>query len=278
MSEKDLEKTIESLQEQMLRLDKLASLGTLSAGVAHEIRNPLNFVINFGQMANDLVDDMEELLEEKEIKLDDKENDELAITMRDLRSTLAKIVEHGQRASDIVNGILHYARGKTDEYLPTQINPLLKKYVWLSFHAMRMNLENFNVTIHEEYDPSIPEVKIIPQDISRAIINLMNNACYAVWEKDKSGKVEGYVPTITVKTMKKEDEFLISIEDNGTGMTAEVKQKVFDLYFSTKPAGQGTGLGMSITREIIEKKHGGRLDLESVEGQYTRFTMHIPMK
>ncbi len=278
MSEKDLEKTIESLQEQMLRLDKLASLGTLSAGVAHEIRNPLNFVINFGQMANDLVDDMEELLEEKEIKLDDKENDELAITMRDLRSTLAKIVEHGQRASDIVNGILLYARGKTDEYLPTQINPLLKKYVWLSFHAMRMNLENFNVTIHEEYDPSIPEVKIIPQDISRAIINLMNNACYAVWEKDKSGKVEGYVPTITVKTMKKEDEFLISIEDNGTGMTAEVKQKVFDLYFSTKPAGQGTGLGMSITREIIEKKHGGRLDLESVEGQYTRFTMHIPMK
>lgn len=278
MSEKDLEKTIESLQAQVLRLDKLASLGTLSAGVAHEIRNPLNFVINFGQMANDLVDDMEELLEEKNIKLDDEENDELAATMQDLRSSLAKIVEHGQRASDIVNGILLYSRGKADEYLPTQIASLLKKYVWLSFHAMRMNLANFNVTIHEEYDPTIPEVNIIPQDISRAIINLMNNACYAVWEKDKSGKEEGYVPTITVKTKMGDREFSISIEDNGTGMTDEVKQKVFDLYFTTKPAGVGTGLGMSITREIIEKKHGGRLELQSVEGQYTRFIMHIPIK
>ena len=186
MSEmEDLKRRIDELQKQIEQSDKLASLGTLSAGIAHEIQNPLNFVINFSQMANDMVDDLEDILDEKEIDLESEENGELAETIQTLRSYLAKIAEHGHRATDIIQGILLYSRGKSDVFMQTDIQALLKKYVWLSFHAMRANLANFNVTIHEEYDPSPLVANLIPQDISRAIINLMNNACYAVWRREK---------------------------------------------------------------------------------------------
>ena len=258
--------------------DKLASLGTLSAGIAHEIQNPLNFVINFSQMANDMVDDLKDILDEKEIDLESEENGELAETIQTLRSYLAKIAEHGHRATDIIQGILLYSRGKSDVFMQTDIQALLKKYVWLSFHAMRANLANFNVTIHEEYDPSPLVANLIPQDISRAIINLMNNACYAVWRREKEPNGDDYVPTISIKSHKEGEEVCISIEDNGTGMSSEVKQKLFEAFFTTKPAGEGTGLGLSITREIIEKRHHGRIEFESEEGQFTRFTIHIPIK
>ena len=279
MSEmEDLKRRIDELQKQIEQSDKLASLGTLSAGIAHEIQNPLNFVINFSQMANDMVDDLEDILDEKEIDLESEENGELAETIQTLRSYLAKIAEHGHRATDIIQGILLYSRGKSDVFMQTDIQALLKKYVWLSFHAMRANLANFNVTIHEEYDPSPLVANLIPQDISRAIINLMNNACYAVWRREKEPNGDDYVPTISIKSHKEGEEVCISIEDNGTGMSTEVKQKLFEAFFTTKPAGEGTGLGLSITREIIEKRHHGRIEFESEEGQFKRFTIHIPIK
>ena len=187
MSEvKDLERQIEQLRTQIQKSEKLSSLGTLSAGIAHEIQNPLNFVINFSQMANDMVDDLTDILDEKGLDLEDEANEELADVLSTLRSYLSKIAEHGHRATDIIQGILMYSRGKADEFLPTNIQKFLKKYVWLSFHAMRANLADFNVTIHEEYDPAIPEVMVIPQDLSRAVINVMNNACYAVWKRQKA--------------------------------------------------------------------------------------------
>ena len=164
----DLKRRIDELQKQIEQSDKLASLGTLSAGIAHEIQNPLNFVINFSQMANDMVDDLEDILDEKEIDLESEENGELAETIQTLRSYLAKIAEHGHRATDIIQGILLYSRGKSDVFMQTDIQALLKKYVWLSFHAMRANLANFNVTIHEEYDPSPLVANLIPQEIGRA--------------------------------------------------------------------------------------------------------------
>lgn len=278
MSEvKDLERQIEQLRTQIQKSEKLSSLGTLSAGIAHEIQNPLNFVINFSQMANDMVDDLTDILDEKGLDLEDEANEELADVLSTLRSYLSKIAEHGHRATDIIQGILMYSRGKADEFLPTNIQKFLKKYVWLSFHAMRANLADFNVTIHEEYDPAIPEVMVIPQDLSRAVINVMNNACYAVWKRQKASG-DDYSPVITVKAILKGDNFEIWIEDNGIGIPEEVRQHLFTAFFTTKPVGEGTGLGLSITREIIEGKHHGKIEVESEENKFTRFVFIIPIK
>lgn len=278
MSEvKDLERQIEQLRTQIQKSEKLSSLGTLSAGIAHEIQNPLNFVINFSQMANDMVDDLTDILDEKGLDLEDEANEELADVLSTLRSYLSKIAEHGHRATNIIQGILMYSRGKADEFLPTNIQKFLKKYVWLSFHAMRANLADFNVTIHEEYDPAIPEVMVIPQDLSRAVINVMNNACYAVWKRQKASG-DDYSPVITVKAILKGDNFEIWIEDNGIGIPEEVRQHLFTAFFTTKPVGEGTGLGLSITREIIEGKHHGKIEVESEENKFTRFVFIIPIK
>lgn len=278
MSEvKDLERQIEQLRTQIQKSEKLSSLGTLSAGIAHEIQNPLNFVINFSQMANDMVDDLTDILDEKGLDLEDEANEELAEVLSTLRSYLLKIAEHGHRATNIIQGILMYSRGKADEFLPTNIQKFLKKYVWLSFHAMRANLADFNVTIHEEYDPAIPEVMVIPQDLSRAVINVMNNACYAVWKRQKASG-DDYSPVITVKAILKGDNFEIWIEDNGIGISEEVRQHLFTAFFTTKPVGEGTGLGLSITREIIEGKHHGKIEVESEENKFTRFVFIIPIK
>lgn len=278
MSEvKDLERQIEQLRTQIQKSEKLSSLGALSAGIVHEIQNPLNFVINFSQMANDMVDDLTDILDEKGLDLEDEANEELADVLSTLRSYLSKIAEHGHRATDIIQGILMYSRGKADEFLPTNIQKFLKKYVWLSFHAMRANLADFNVTIHEEYDPAIPEVMVIPQDLSRAVINVMNNACYAVWKRQKASG-DDYSPVITVKAILKGNNFEIWIEDNGIGIPEEVRQHLFTAFFTTKPVGEGTGLGLSITREIIEGKHHGKIEVESEENKFTRFVFIIPIK
>ena len=277
-NEEKLQMRIEELQGQLQESDKLASLGVLSAGIAHEIQNPLNFVINFSQMSNDMVDDLEDLFDERGIDLDSEENAEIADTLHTLRSYLAKIAEHGHRATDIIQGILLYSRGKADQFMPTDLPSLLKKYVWLSFHAMRANLADFNVTIHEVYDPQITTVDLIPQDFSRAIINLMNNACYAVWKKQQDNPPSDYVPTVTVQTALSADRVCVTIEDNGIGMSDEVKKKLFEAFFTTKPVGEGTGLGLSITRSIIEQKHQGRISFESEEGRFTRFVVEVPLR
>ena len=277
-NEEKLQMRIEELQGQLQQSDKLASLGVLSAGIAHEIQNPLNFVINFSQMSNDMVDDLEDLFDERGIDLDSEENAEIADTLHTLRSYLAKIAEHGHRATDIIQGILLYSRGKADQFMPTDLPSLLKKYVWLSFHAMRANLADFNVTIHEVYDPQITTVDLIPQDFSRAIINLMNNACYAVWKKQQDNPPSDYVPTVTVQTALCADRVCVTIEDNGIGMSDEVKKKLFEAFFTTKPMGEGTGLGLSITRSIIEQKHQGRISFESEEGRFTRFVVEVPLR
>ena len=277
-NEETLQMRIEELQGQLQQSDKLASLGVLSAGIAHEIQNPLNFVINFSQMSNDMVDDLEDLFDERGIDLDSEENAEIADTLHTLRSYLAKIAEHGHRATDIIQGILLYSRGKADQFMPTDLPSLLKKYVWLSFHAMRANLADFNVTIHEVYDPQITTVDLIPQDFSRAIINLMNNACYAVWKKQQNKPPSEYVPTVTVQTALCADRVCVTIEDNGIGLSDEVKKKLFEAFFTTKPVGEGTGLGLSITRSIIEQKHQGRISFESEEGRFTRFVVEVPLR
>ena len=272
-----LKQQVENLQEQLKQQEKLASLGLLTAGIVHEIRNPLNFVINFGKLSSDLLKGLEEDLEDMEKDVDEETLEDIRDIMASLDENLEKIKEHGERAISIIQNILLYSRGKEDERIPTDVCKLVKEYVWLSYHAMRANLKDFNISVEEQYDEGIPLQSVVPQDLSRAVLNVMNNACYAVWEKSQTG-LKDYKPTVSVKVARQGNELAISITDNGTGMSEEVKQRLFDTFFTTKPTGQGTGLGMYITRKIIEEKHQGRIEFDSEHGQFTTFTLIIPLK
>ena len=277
-----LKQQVAYLQAQLNRQEKMASLGLLSAGIAHEIQNPLNFVINFSKMSVKLLEDLQEIVDDCAEKLGEDDAADLKDISVDLGENLEKIQEHGERAISIIRGILLQSRGKAGEKLPTDVGQLVHEYVWLSYHAMRANDKSFNITIREEIPESLPKVMVIPQDLSRAVLNVMNNACYTV--KERSGQ-EGadYVPTITVKVAQSdkgagEAEIRIDITDNGMGMTPEIKEKIFENFFTTKPAGQGTGLGMSITYDVITKNHGGQLLVETEPKVGTTFTFIIPAK
>jgi signal transduction histidine kinase len=273
-----MEQQVETLQQQLQQQEKLASLGMLSAGIAHEIQNPLNFVINFSKLSEKLLHDLTDIIDDNADKLsDDDRNDALDI-VADLKENMMKIVEHGERAISIIQGILLVSRGKEDEFLPADVCNIVKEYVWLSFHAMRASHKGFNISIHEDYQENIPTMMVIPQDLSRAVLNLMNNACYTVWKKSQDESLSDYTPTISIKVTADSQNLKITIADNGEGMSDDVKQRLYENFFTTKPAGQGTGLGMGITRDIIENKHGGRLDYESSYGIGTTFNITIPIK
>ena len=272
-----MEKQIDTLQQQLKQQEKLASLGMLSAGIAHEIQNPLNFVINFSKMSDKLLRDLMEIVEDNKDKLPEEDCEEVEDIVADLKENMAKIVEHGERAISIIQGILMVSRGKENEFIPSDIPHIVKEYVWLSYHAMRANNKSFNISIHEEYQEGMPLIMVIPQNLSRAILNLMNNACYTVWKKSQR-LGDDYKPVITVKVSMSNDTLLIDVEDNGEGMTEEVKQHLYDNFFTTKPAGQGTGLGMAIIKDLIENKHGGTLSFDTQEGQGTTFHITIPIK
>ncbi len=276
-------KEIERLRMQVSSLEKLSSLGMLSAGIAHEIQNPLNFVINFSKLSAKLVEDLQDIVaEEQELLTPEAKqrvaelNEELDEIVGDLHANLQKIEEHGNRAISIIRGILLYSRGKEDEFIPTDLAKLVKEYVWLSYHSMRANYKGFNLTIREEYATGLPLQRVVPQDFSRAVLNLMNNACYAVYSKSKRAAV-GFEPVIAVSLRQEGDQICLQIEDNGTGMPAAVKEQIFKPFYTTKPAGEGTGLGLSITRTIIEEKHKGTIQVDSEEGKFTRFTIRIPV-
>ena len=204
------QKEIEKLRKQISQQEKMASLGLLSAGIAHEIQNPLNFVINFSKVSQKLLKDMQEVLDELGDALPEDSVEEIKEIMSDLEGNMNKIEENGNRASGIVRGILLYSRGKDDEYIPTDLHQLTKEYVWLSYHAVKANNKSFNVAIQEEYADDLPLVKVIPQDFSRAILNLMNNACYAVFSKSKEIADATYQPTIRI-CLKKEGDCRNSI-------------------------------------------------------------------
>lgn len=268
---------VNTLQQQLKEQEKLASLGMLTAGIAHEIQNPLNFVINFSKLSNKLVQDLTEALEASKSYVPAEEYGDMIDIVQSLSDNMTKIAEHGERAVDIIQSILLVSRGKDNEFLPTDVCHTVKEYVWLSFHALRAKHQGFNISIHEEYDNSLPVMMLIPQDLSRAVLNLMNNACYAVWKKSQNAAAD-YQPRISISVQQADNNVVIAIEDNGEGMSDEVKQRLYDNFFTTKPVGEGTGLGMSITRDIVENKHGGTLTYDSTEGQGTRFTMTLPIK
>lgn len=270
----DERQQIELLQQQLHNQEKMASLGMLSAGIAHEIQNPLNFVINFSKMSEKLLDDLIDIVDECREKLGD-DAEEITEISEDLKENMSKIEEHGQRAINIIRSILLQSRGKDDEFFPTDICELVHEYVWLSYHAMRANDKNFNIAIKEEYPQNMSKKMVVPQDLCRAVLNVMNNACYTVREKELSANNSDYHPAINVKVLDGEKDFSIVVSDNGMGMNEEVRSKLFNTFFTTKPIGKGTGLGMSITNDIITK-HGGKILVDTTPGEGTTFTFVIP--
>ena len=267
---------IEQLKQQLQKQEKLASLGMLSAGIAHEIQNPLNFVINFSKMSDRLLGDLTDIVEDNASLLPEADREDLTDIVDSLKENMEQIKENGERAVSIIQSILLISRGKENERMPADVCHIVQEYVRLSYHAMRANHQGFNVTLHEQYQEGMPPVTVIPQDLSRAVLNVMNNACYAVWHKSQTA-ADGYTPEISISVAMEGDHLVISIADNGEGMTDEVKQRLFENFFTTKPVGQGTGLGMSITRDIIENKHGGKVTFTSTLGEGTTFTFTIPI-
>lgn len=274
MKEEEWQAEVTRLQEQVKQQEKLASLGMLSAGIAHEIQNPLNFVINFSKMSDGLLKDLREIVREQKEVISSEVKEELEEVAEDLAGNLCKIREHGERAISIIRGILLYSRGKEDEFADTEVCRLVKEYVWLAYHAMRANHKDFNIAIREDYDGSVGEVKLIPQDFSRVVLNLVNNACYAVRKRAET-EGNGYQPEIKVEVRKTEAGFCVKVEDNGTGIPEEVRARLFTPFFTTKPIGEGTGLGLSIVRQIVEEKHKGRIEVESEKGKGTRITLEM---
>jgi len=263
-------------QEQLIRQEKLASLGALTAGIAHEIKNPLNFVNNFSELSIELMQELrEDLIAHKE-RFDGKTFSRIEDTLTDMEHNSKKINEHGKRADGIVRGMLLHSRGKSGDRMPTDINQLLEEYVNLAYHGLRAQDSSFNITIKTDYDKSIGMLEVVPQDLSRVFLNIVNNACYAANEKKlKAGA--SFSPQLNISTKNLGNAIEIRIRDNGTGIPKEIADKIFDPFFTTKPTGKGTGLGLSLSYDIVAKEHGGELRVESDPGNYTEFIIKLPV-
>lgn len=271
----NLHEQIEKLQQQLVSQEKMASLGLLSAGIAHEIQNPLNFVINFSKLSVKLLNDLLEVVEDCKDKLNEDDAADIEDISADLKSNLIKISEHGERAIDIIQGILLQSRGKAGEKLPTDVCKLTHEYVWLSYHAMRASNNQFNVSIRENYADNLKIQLLVPQDLSRAILNIVNNAFYAVWEKVQQ-KIEDYEPVVEISVGVNEDKICIEIADNGNGIPDVIQDKLFHEVITTKPVGKGTGLGMNITKLLVENDLSGSISFQTKQGEGTTFTLSLP--
>jgi two-component system, NtrC family, sensor kinase len=258
---------LKAAQSQLVQSEKMASLGELTAGIAHEIQNPLNFVNNFSEVNTELSDEMLEAVNKGDLSA-------IKVLAVDIKSNQEKISEHGKRADAIVKGMLQHSRTSSGEKQPTDINALADEYLRLAYHGLRAKDKNFNATLKTEFDPAIGKIKIIPQDIGRVMLNLINNAFYAVVEKEMQQQ-EQFEPTVSISTKKSGEKIFISIKDNGTGIPQKIIDKIFQPFFTTKPTGQGTGLGLSLSYDIL-KAHGGKLSVVTNEGQGTTFTIEIP--
>lgn len=272
-----LEKTLAELQatqDQLVHAEKMASLGELTAGIAHEIQNPLNFVNNFSELSVELAQELTE-----EIGKPEPDMTLVKDLARDLAQNQQKINLHGKRAAGIVTGMLQHARTSTGQKEPTDLNALADEYLRLSYHGLRARDKSFNAKMVTDFDPALGKTDVIPQDMGRVLLNLINNAFYAVAQKKNAG-TGGYEPTVTVSTRLlksgKTGKVEIRIKDNGTGIPDSLKAKIFQPFFTTKPTGQGTGLGLSLAYDIVTKGHGGTMDVESREGEGTEFIIKLP--
>jgi signal transduction histidine kinase len=274
----DLEETLQKLQkaqQTLITQEKMASLGALTAGLAHEIRNPLNFVTNFAELSAEQAAELHELISGARDKLGPDLDQDVSEVLSDIQSNAIKIKEHGDRANRIITGMLLHSRGVPGQRQPVDLNKLLDEYVDLSYHGMRAKDTRFNITIERDYDPAVGVVQVVPQDMSRVFLNLINNACYAADEKKRSSGAE-FSPTVRVSTKNLDRAVEVRVRDNGNGIPAESLHKVFEPFFTTKPTGEGTGLGLSISYEIVVGTHHGEIRVDSEEGRFAEFKVVIP--
>jgi ligand-binding sensor domain-containing protein/signal transduction histidine kinase len=267
----NLKQTVQELkktQTQLIQSEKMASLGELTAGIAHEIQNPLNFVNNFSEVNTELIDELEQEIEKGNVR----EAKEIA---NEIKENEQKISHHGKRADAIIKGMLQHSRASTGQKELTDINALADEYLRLSYHGMRATDKSFNSTLQTDFDTNLGKINIIPQEIGRVLLNLFNNAFYGVTEKKKQ-QGETYIPTVSVSTRKLGDGIEITVRDNGIGIPQKVLDKIFQPFFTTKPTGQGTGLGLSLSYDII-KAHGGEIKVETIEKMYAEFTFRLPL-
>jgi signal transduction histidine kinase len=254
-------------QSQLIQSEKMASLGVLTAGIAHEIQNPLNFVNNFSEVNR-------ELIEELKAEITAGNHSGIITIANDISENEEKINRHGKRADAIVKGMLQHSQNKAAQKEPTELNALADEYLRLAYHGIRSRDKDFNVTIKTDFDTTIGVITIIRQDIGRVLLNLYNNAFYAVDEKNREHPEE-YKPSILVSTKKMFDQVEIRVKDNGNGVPQKLLDKIFQPFFTTKPTGQGTGLGLSLSYDIV-KAHGGEISVDTKEGVYTEFIITLP--
>lgn len=272
LQKREIENTLAELkatQSQLIQSEKMASLGQLTAGIAHEIQNPLNFVNNFSEVNNELISD---LMSETE----SGNTEEMKSIVASLKQNLEKISYHGQRADAIVKGMLQHSRMSAGTRESTDINALCAEYLRLSYHGLRAKDKDLKVETKTTFDESIGEVVIVPQDVGRVLLNLFNNAFYAVRERQRK-EGETFQPTVSVETKKEDRKVVIRITDNGKGISPHNIGKIFQPFFTTKPSGEGTGLGLSLSYDIITKEHGGTIEVESKQEAFTSFKIALPI-
>ena len=255
---------LRTTQDRLVQTQKLASLGQLTAGIAHEIKNPLNFVNNFSGVSAELIDELQEAL--KDVSLNENRRSEITELMDTLRGNLDKVVQHGKRADAIVKNMLLHSREGSGEHRVVDINAIVEESLNLAYHGARAEKQGFNITLERSLDPAAGEVDVFPQDITRVLLNLISNGFYAATKRRAETNGGDYEPTLAAATKNLGDRVEIRIRDNGTGIPPEVKEKMFNPFFTTKPAGEGTGLGLSISHDIVVKQHGGSIEVDTQPG------------
>lgn len=264
---------LKATQQQLVQKEKMASLGELTAGIAHEIQNPLNFVNNFAEVSAELLHELQLTINHSLPQAKQAEADDIFLHVIE---NLGKIIHHGKRADFIVKGMLQHSRVNTGQKELTDINLLTDEYLRLSYHGLRAKDKTFSAVFETHFDTDIPLLSIIPEEIGRVLLNLYNNAFYAVNDKFKRRHEPNFQPTVSVSTMRNHQVILIKVRDNGNGIPLKVLDKIFQPFFTTKPAGQGTGLGLSLSYDII-KAHGGEMTVETKEGEFAEFIIKLPV-
>ena len=268
---------LKAAQANLIQSEKMASLGQLTAGIAHEIKNPLNFVNNFAGLSVELMNELKEVAEPVLAGMSKDTRAEFGETIEMITSNLDKIAEHGKRADGIVKSMLSHSRGGTGDWQESNINALVEEALNLAYHGARAQDNEFNVTLERDFDPEPKPIELVPQDVTRVFLNLFGNGFYAA-NKRRLGNVAGYRPSLKVSTRDLGDAVEIRVRDNGTGIPPEVRDKLFQPFFTTKPTGEGTGLGLSISYDIVTQQHGGSIDVESEPGSFTEFTVRLPRR
>jgi len=274
---RELGRSLEELrtaQDRLVQTEKLASLGQLTAGIAHEIKNPLNFVNNFSSVSVELIEELRQAL--AEAKLGDKLRSEIGEIADMLQGNLDKVVQHGKRADSIVKNMLLHSRSGSGEHRPVDINAVVEESLNLAYHGARAEKQGFNITLNRSFDPTAGEVDLFPQEITRVLLNVISNGFYAATKRKDQGGDNTYEPTLAAATRNLGDRVEIRIRDNGTGIPPQVKDKMFNPFFTTKPAGEGTGLGLSISHDIIVKQHAGSIEVDTQPGEFTEFRIVLP--